>query len=155
MKNFKKLAIAGTLLTMLVGTRAEASSAEVMVNDKNTTLDLKVGVNVAPKVELFFRQIPRIKHNGESGYFGYGSLGYNIFNNLNALIQAQALAGIGSAYGVGAEYFNDIGGGDVYGLADVAFWNGEPIAEFLLGLGYRPQLTDDLSLALNFEAFTP
>ena len=88
-----------------------------MTGNRNATLDLKVGIELAPKLQFFTRQLPSVNYDNEVSHFGLISLGYNVWAGLNVLAQAQAVSGVEAAPRLGLEYFKQVGHFGLYGEA--------------------------------------
>lgn len=151
----KKLILEATIVASLVlPQKANAGgSAELMAGNKSATLDLKVSAEIAPKLELFSRNLPTVNYDNEVSYFGLASLGYAVFDGLNVLAQAQFIPGVGAAPRAGLEYFKQVGDFGLYGEA-VTTVQESPQVELLANVGYRQQLTENLRLIADLEAIT-
>ena len=124
-----------------------------MAGNRSATLDLKVGTELAPGLQFFTRQLASVNYDNEVSHFGLISLGYNVWDGLNVLAQAQAIPGVGVAPRAGFEYFKQVGDFGLYGEA-VSIVQESPQIELLANVGYRSQLTEDLRLVANLEAVT-
>ena len=155
MSLFKKLISATAVVACLaLPQKAEAGgSAELMAGNRSATLDLKVGTELAPGLQFFTRQFSSVNYDNEVGHFGLINLGYNVWDGLNVLAQAQAIPGVGAAPRFGFEYFKQVGDFGLYGEA-VSTVPESPQIELLANIGYRPSLTDDLRLVTDLEAIT-
>ena len=157
MASFKKFISAAAVVACLaLPQRADADasgSAELMAGNRSATLDLKVGTELAPGFQFFTRQLPSVNYDNEVSHFGLISLGYNVWDGLNVLAQAQAIPGVGFAPRAGLEYFKQVGDFGLYGEA-VSTAQESPQIELLANVDYRPQLTEDLRLVANLEAVT-
>ena len=130
-------------------------SAELMSGHKSTTLDLKVGAELAPRVGLFLRNISTVDYKNKADYFGFGELTYNVVDGLNALVQAEVSPASGIVPGAGAEYIAQVDNLSVYLAAVGTFANtSSPQVELIAVAGYRSELTAGLKLVLNGETFT-
>ncbi len=155
MSLFKKImTVAGVIGCLALPQKANAGgSAELMAGNRNATLDLKVGVETAPRLQFFTRQLPSVNYDNEVNHFGLISLGYNVWDGFNILAQAQAIPGVGAAPRTGLEYFKQLGDFGLYGEA-VSTVEESPIIELLADVGYRPQLTENLRFVADLEAVT-
>ncbi len=152
---FKKLISAAAVVACLaLPQKADADgSAELMAGNRSATLDLKVGTELAPRLQFFTRQLPSVNYNNEVSHFGLISLGYNVWDGLNVLAQAQAIPGVGFASRFGLEYFKQVGDFGLYGEA-VSTAQESPQIELLANVGYKPQLTEYLHLVADLEVVT-
>src|SRR3989344_1228875 len=152
---FKKFISAASVVVYLVLTQKvnAGGSAELTGGNSNVTLDLKMDKELASKFQFFTRQLPSVSYDNEVSYFGLISLGYNVWDGLNILAQAQATPGVGAAPRLGFEYFKQAGDFGLYGEA-VSTVEESPQIELLANIGYRPPLTKDLSLVADVEAIT-
>ena len=155
MSLFKKLISATAVVVCLaLPQKADAGgSAELMAGNRSATLDLKVGIELAPRLQFFTRQLPSVNYDNEVSHFGLISLGCNVWDGLNVLAQVQAIPGVGTAPRLGFEYFKQVGDFGLYGEA-VSTVQESPQIELMANVGYRPQLTEDLRLVADLEAIT-
>lgn len=159
MKNkFKKIvagvAIAASMVCGVPNMANAGNSAEVMVGNKSTTLDIKVTTDVAPRTNLFLRGRTSVDYQGEVSYFGLADLSVNLVDGLDAVAEAQFIPDVGVIPRLGLGYFKKAGDFSVYGLVTAGL-NGENVdAEILANIRYAPKLTDNLDLVLNLENIT-
>ncbi len=153
------ISIAGLLISLALPAKSYAGgSVELMAGNKNSTLDLKVGAEIAPKLQLFSRQISSLDYEWNVGHFGFASLGYNPWDGLSVLVQAQAIPGVGAAPRIGVEYFKQLGDFGLYGgvAGIVSDLQNNPKMEIELSaiVDYQPSLNENLQLATSVEAVT-
>jgi len=152
----KELAIAAAIaaLTALIPLPANASgSVEAMAGEKTTTIDTKVSTEVAPDTNLFLRQMTTSDYNSKVSFFGLADLTYNIFGGLDAVAEVQAAPGMGVIPRLGAQYFGQFGDFSVYALGTVKAME-HPDGEFIVNMGYTPELTEGVRLLTNVENLT-
>src|SRR3989344_3393122 len=151
--SFRKLILAAALATGLALPRqADAGgSAELLIGQNSTILNLKVTVEVAPNLHFFTKQVPSVNYDNKVSHYGLISLGYQVLNGLNVVAQAQARTGAGAAPRAGLEYSKSSGDFKFYGLAASTIQENLQV-ELQANVGYKPKLTDDLRLAAGLEA---
>jgi hypothetical protein len=153
--NAKGLATAALAATLALSPLpAEASgSVEAMAGDKTTTIDTKVGAEVAPDTNLFLRQRTTSDYDSNVSFFGLADLSYNIFDGLSAVAEVQAAPEMGVIPRLGAQYFGQFGDFSAYALATVKAME-NPDGEFIINLSYNPELTNGVRLLTNIENLT-
>ena len=153
-QKIKRIVAGVALAASLLGTGsnlARANSAEVMVGNTSTTLDVKVGTKVAPKTSLFVRNRTTVDYENQVSNFGLADLSYNLIGGLDAVAEVQMIPGAELIPRVGLGYFNKVDDLNFYGLATAGL-SGEKIdAEFFASLSYTPKIPEDLQLKLSLE----
>ncbi len=130
---------------------ARANSAEVMVGNTNTTLDVKVSTEVAPKTNLFVRNRTTIDYENQVSNFGLADLSYNLIGGLDAVAEVQMIPEAELIPRLGLGYFNKVADLSCYGLATAGLSGEKVDAEVFASLSYTPKITDDLQLKLSLE----
>ena len=126
-------------------------SAELLVGQDSTILNLKVTVEVAPNLQFFTKQVPAVNYDNKVSHYSLISVGYDVWDGLNVVAQAQARTGAGAAPRAGLEYSKSSGDFKFYGLAASTIQENLQV-ELQANVGYKPKLTDDLRLAAGLEA---
>ncbi len=151
-KGLAMAALAATIALTPVPTKA-GGSVEVMAGHNQTTIDTKISTEIAPKANLFIRQITTADYEGEVGFFGLADVSYNIFDGLDVVAEVQAAPGMGVIPRAGLQYFGQLGDFSVYVLGTVKTME-NPDGEFVVNLGYTPKISDNVNLLLNLEDLT-
>ena len=151
----KGLAIAALAATIALSpTPATAGgSVEAMTGHKSTTIDTKISAEVAPKTNLFVRQMTTADYKGDVSVFGLADLSYKIVDGLDIVGEIQAAPGMGVIPRVGAQYFGQCGDLTLYVLGTVKAGE-KPDGEFVTVIGYTPELTEGVSLLTSIENLT-
>lgn len=150
-----KRMIAPVLLaaTLAVPLKARANSAEVFVGDKNTTIDVRMSGELAPKTNLYLRAMTSADYHNQVGYFGLADVSYNLHGGLDAVIETQATPEEGIVARPGVQYLRQIGNASLFALGTVSFKDGKNV-ESVIEMEYTPPLTSGLKLASRLENVT-
>jgi hypothetical protein len=156
--DIKKTAIAAVTAAYLALTGCATppkpySSIELMGGHEASTLDVKVGGELAPRVGAFART--RVKADYETGdetvkALVVGSLTLNMVDGLDVVVGGKASPSFGVHPRSGLQYFKKIGDLKIFGQATIKTLK-EPDYELLGKLVYCPKLTDDVGLDLGVE----
>ncbi|MBT4110270.1 hypothetical protein HOE37_00265 [Candidatus Woesearchaeota archaeon] len=130
-----------------------SGSVELSAGHQSTTLDTKVSTSIAPKTNLFLRQMTTSDYEGEVSFFGLMDLSYNLVDGLDIVGEVQAAPGMGVIPRAGLQYFKALGDFAVYALATVKTME-SPDGEFVVNLSYSPELGEKVDLLINLEDLT-
>ncbi len=140
--------------TLLFGVpEAKADYAELMAGHNSATLDLRVGVELAPKLNLFTINRITADYDNDVGYFGLADLSYNVVGGLDFVMETQAAPGMGVVERAGLQYFAKIDELSIFGIGTCSLQK-NPTGEFALNIRYTPTLTDDVNLMFGLEDVT-
>ncbi|MBT4604121.1 hypothetical protein HOC01_00640 [archaeon] len=156
MDEIKKMII-GVAIAGLIGYGPVANaggSAELMAGQKDTTLDVKVASELAPKTNLFIRDTTTVGYDNQVDHFGLVDLSYNLVGGLDVVVETQFIPGVGVIPRLGSQYFKEVDDLSVYALATAGLNGKEVDAEVLVNLTYVPKLSENLNLVLNAENVT-
>ncbi len=145
-------AIAATIALSPMAANAEGS-AEAMVGHQTTTIDTKVSAEVAPRTNMFLRQMTTSDYSGDVSFFGLADLSYNVVGGLDVVAEVQAAPGMGVIPRVGAQYFGEVGDLTLYVLGTVKAGE-KPDGEFVTIIGYAPKLAEGVDLLTSVEDLT-
>ena len=153
--NPKQLGMAAMAATIALSPTAvnAGGSVEAMAGHQSTTIDTKISTEIAPRTNLFLRQMTTADYEGNVSFFGLANLSYNIVGGLDVVGEVQAAPGMGVIPRLGAQYFGQFGDFAVYALATVKTME-NPDGEFVVNLGYTPKLSENISLLANLENLT-
>lgn len=145
--------IASLAASLLFGSvsaaKAASLNAEVIGGNKETTLDLKLGGEIVPKINFFCRNLTTVDYDNNTTPLLMTNLIYNINNNLDVFARGF-IAPNGITPRLGTQYHNKFGDFSFYGSGTIDAQE-DPSLEFQIILGYTPRLTENLNLYLNAE----
>lgn len=150
-----KIISTATILTCLASPmKVKATgSVELIAGDKNTTLDVRLTEQLAPRLEFFTAHQVTVDYENNLGYYGLVSLGCNVIDGFNVLAQAEGSLETGVKPRFGAEYFKQIDDLSLY-VEVASTIEKNPTTELFGIIGYRPKITDDLRFVINVENIT-
>ncbi|MBW2996846.1 hypothetical protein KY349_00735 [Candidatus Woesearchaeota archaeon] len=153
--SFKTIIAAIIAATLACGAPkpAKADYAELMAGDKGTTLDMRVGVELAPKLNLFSINRTSVDYDNEVSYFGIVDLTYNLVDGLDLVMETQAVPGMGVVERAGLQYFTAVGDLSIFAVGTCSLQE-NPDGEFVLNIGYTPSITEDVKLTFGAEVVT-
>lgn len=148
--------VVGTLIVgaLLGGApQTKAASLDAVVGNQGIELDLKATGNIAPKINVFNRNLINTGYNNQVGYFGFTDLSLKLVEGLDLVAETQYAPGTGVVPRIGLQYFKSFGDFSAYVLGTVGA-NKNPNGEAVTILTYNPKLGEKLGLFLGAENVT-
>jgi len=150
----KTMLLIPALLALFAGEASGAGgSVEVMGGQANTTLDVKLSGEVAPRTGIFVRNRTTVDYNNQVSPFTLADLTFNIAGGLDAVAEVQMAPGMGAVPRLGVQYFKAFGDFSVYGLA-TGKARENPNAEMIVLLRYMPRLSERIKGFAQVEALS-
>jgi hypothetical protein len=147
------MAAMAVIMALSPGVATAGGSVELMAGHKSATLDTKISTEIAPKTNLFLRQMTTSDYDGEVSFFGLADVSYNLVDGLDLVGEVQAAPGMGVIPRAGMQYFGQLGDLSLYVLG-TAKMTESPDGEFVVSLGYAPKLGEGVDLLISLEDLT-
>ena len=125
---------------------------EVASGHESSTLDVRLGMELLPRILLFTRHKVTVDYENKLSYFGYTDLAFNLIDGLDIVFETQYLND-GLSPRAGFEYFKAVGDFSFFTIATVLL-DDKPDGELYILAGYTPALTDALKLLTELELVT-
>lgn len=155
-QKIKKLAIGTAIVSTLFFSapkNAEANSAELMISNKSSSLDTKLGGDIY-FLNFFNRNRISTFYNGKADYFGDLLLSGKLpLKGLGWVLETQITPETGLMPRIGLQYFNNIKNFGFYILSTTGLENNLK-GEVFFDLSYNSQLIKDINLVLKIEETT-
>lgn len=140
---------AGLLFGSAGAVKAASLDAEVIGGNRETTLDLKLGGEIAPKFNFFCRNLTTVDYDNNATPLLMTNAIYITTDNLDVFARGF-IAPNGITPRLGVQYHDKFGDFRFYGSGTIDAHE-DPSLEFQVILGHTPRLTGNLNLYLNAE----